>query len=50
MSICEFLHCSFSELESRCPAMGDKMMIIKYIQEKGKKEEYAMRQAQSRGR
>ena len=46
MTICEFLHCSFSELDSRCSSMADRMMILKYIVLKGQKEEYAVRQAQ----
>jgi hypothetical protein len=41
MSICEFLHCSYSELPSRCPSLVDKEMIMRYLIEKVKKEEYA---------
>jgi hypothetical protein len=50
MSICEFLHCSYSELDLRCPSLADKIMILEYIKAKSNKEEYAMRQAQNRGK
>jgi hypothetical protein len=46
MSICEFLHCSYSELDSRCPSLADRIMILEYVKNKANKEEYAMRRAQ----
>jgi hypothetical protein len=49
MAICEFLHCSYSELEERCPSLADRILILEYIKVKNEKEEYAMREAQARG-
>jgi len=42
MSICEFLHCSFSELPKRCPSLIDQPIIMEYIKQKAKREEAAM--------
>lgn len=41
MTVCEFLHCSFSELPSRCSSIVDKEIILKYLQEKAEREAYA---------
>jgi hypothetical protein len=41
MSLCELLHCSFSELPLRCPSLADKPLLIRYIKEKAEREEYA---------
>jgi hypothetical protein len=50
MTVCEFLHCSYSELNSRCPSLADKIMVLEYIKEKAAREKYAMDHAQNRGR
>lgn len=42
MMVCEFLHCSYSELAKRCPQLYDKLMIINYVQEKNNREKNAM--------
>jgi hypothetical protein len=42
MAICEFLHCSYSEMRSRCPNLYDRLMIIQYIREKNDREKRAM--------
>jgi hypothetical protein len=44
MTLCEFLHCSFSELSSRCPSLVDKTLLFQYLREKAEREEYAGKQ------
>lgn len=46
MTVCEFLHCSFSELLSRCPSLVDQPLIVSYIKEKGRVEKQMMEDAQ----
>lgn len=42
MTVCEFLHCSFSELSSRCPSLVDQPLIVSYIKEKSRIEKQIM--------
>jgi len=42
MTVCEFLHCSYSEMRMRCVSLADKMLILKYCEEKGKREKAIM--------
>ena len=42
MTVCEFLHCSFSELPSRCSSLADQLLVLNYVEQKALREKNAM--------
>lgn len=45
MTVCEFLHCSFSELPLRCNSLVDQLLVLNYIEQKALREKNAMENA-----
>ncbi|OGD52569.1 hypothetical protein A3K80_00530 [Candidatus Bathyarchaeota archaeon RBG_13_38_9] len=54
LSVCEMLHCTFSELQERCKEPADYPLALKYIAEKDNRlkeaQEKAKAEAEARAR
>lgn len=48
MAVCEFLHCTFTEMKSRVQNPADYALILGYVIEKNKREELASERAKAK--